>query len=284
MTTLPRFPTEILIIIISYAATGDTDLASRLCQVSRWVRDIVQPILYKVVTLNHTSLSETKKRLQCSHVRNFIRDFGLAGVHGMPDLENYPLQTVRNFATDSIYNLKLVMTENIEELHFLNVVAHRPLVGVTFPRLRRLHYYGRRGPLLLLGSAAISVSRILQDTILTHLAISVPDERGMFNLISDINTILKTHRMLQLLYVRILHSTALVLHGADYESLEGQLAAIGDPRLVVRRIDMIASAEVLLSEWERNARLGGGIWNWAEGQLEQRDFKQRFSYSLKPDN
>lgn len=272
-TVLPQLPVEILIIIITYGAHDDKDLAAKLCRVSSWIRDIVEPILYRVVCLNHLAHTETNRRLKQSQTRQFVKCFGLAGapnLSGREDLENHPFETVTNFASDSVYNLKLVVTENIEEMHLLNIVAYRALAGITFPRLKRLHYCGRRAPFLLLGSAALSFPRLLRETKLAQLAISISEEPNMTNFISDINEILKSHAVLKLLYIRILHSTALVLQGVDYESLEGQLASIGDPRLVVKRVDAIANTETLLREWEQNVRKGGGFWDWAELQLRQR--------------
>lgn len=272
-TILSQLPVEIIIIIVTYAADEDKDLAAKLCRVSSWIRDVVEPILYRVVCLNHLAHSETNRRLKQFQTRKFVRCFGLAGapnLSGRDDLENHPFQTITNFASDSVYNLRLVVTENIEEMHLLNIVAYRAFEGITFPRLKRLHYCGRRAPFLLLGSAALSIPRLLRETKLTQLAISISEEPNMTNFISDIKEILKSHGTLRLLYIRILHSTALVLQGVDYESLEGQLASIGDSRLIVKRVDAIANTEILLHEWEQNARKGRGFWDWAEFQLRQR--------------
>lgn len=267
---LPQIPVEILIIIISYAADGDTNIAAKLCRVCSWVRDVVQPILYRVISLNLSPL-DAETRLQQHQVRHYVRELGLIGVtnfRGLKELVEHPLQNVHNFATDSVYNLGLVSTESVEELHLLNIVAYRPLTAVALPKLKKLHYCGRRGPLL--GSATLSMPGLLQGTALTHLAVSVPEESNMTGFVSEIKRILKHCHTLQLVFIRILYSTALVLQGAEYESLEGQLAVIGDPRLVTKRVDAVANAEVLLREWERNARERGGFWDWAEHQLKQR--------------
>lgn len=272
-TILPQLPVEIVILIVAYAADEDKDLAAKLCRVSSWIRDIVEPILYRVVCLNHLGHLETNRRLKQSQTRKFVKCFGLAGapnLSSLGDLENDPFQTITNFASDSVYNLSFVATEDIEEMHLLNIVAYRAFAGIAFPRLKRLHYCGRRGPFLMLGSAGLSITRLLRETKLTELAISISEEPNMTSFISDINEILKSHGTLRLLYIRILHSTALVLQGVDYESLEGQLASIGDTRLIVKRVDAIANTEILLHEWEQNARRGGGFWEWAELQLKQR--------------
>ena len=80
--------------------------------------------------------------------------------------------------------------------------------------------------------------------------------------------LLKEHKPLLLLYVRLFRSSSVVGRGAvDSESIDVQFASIGDPRLVVRRVNIDAHTGSLLSEWEHNSLCGESIWDEAQAHL-----------------
>ena len=90
----------------------------------------------------------------------------------------------------------------------------------------------------------------------------------MPTLISTVIRLLKEHKPLLLLYVRLLPSSIVTIRRAiDYESLDGQLASIGDARLVVRHVSLEVSRHSFLEEWEHNVLCGESVWDWAHTQF-----------------
>jgi len=265
----PQLPLELVIMIFEVAARDHRATAATLCLVSRWVQELVEPILYRVRVLKILTPEETHKYLYSPKSLAFLRCLGI--LHGpivmdANPIAHSPLPGVQNFATDStFYTTDLVITD-VEEFHILNSY---PSGRILFPRLKRLHYSCTHIPQL--GGPRCPVREIISHRELTHLAFSVMEDLRVLLLIATVKEVLTEQKQLEVLYIRLLRSTSLVLRGAsDYKLIEVELASIGDPRLVVRRVDIDPGAGVLLDEWEQIALKGESLWDWAQIQVDER--------------
>jgi hypothetical protein len=77
----PILPTESVIIVLSIAATRHRRTASRLALVSRWVGDLVEPILYRVLALKRVATADAHKRLYSTKFRICQRLGVVTGAH-----------------------------------------------------------------------------------------------------------------------------------------------------------------------------------------------------------
>ena len=267
-------PVELLVGIFTEVA-GDLNEAANLCRVSTWVQDVVEPILYRVLALKSTSKREMQRHMEDPKVRKHLRALGI--VHAPINAITsplFPLRNIRNFATNGFYNMDLINSSRLEEFHLL---TNGPLGQGGLPKLKKFHISGYRVNQLLV-SHSFPIDGILRHINLTHIAFSVPEDPNLPGIFPAINRLLKGHKSLSILLVRLLRSTSLVLRGtgaAEYESAERRLASIGDPRLFVERVDVSTEPEELLNEWESNARSGRSIWDRAESQLAERIWVRR---------
>ncbi|KAF8512880.1 hypothetical protein BU17DRAFT_69067 [Hysterangium stoloniferum] len=240
MDKYPQLPLELVIMIFEIAARDHRATGTTLCLVSRWVQELWNQYYIGCLGILYGSMVIDTNRIA-----------------------HPPLPSVQNFATDStFYTMDLVATD-VEEFHLLD---DHPFGRILFPRLKRLHYSGEYVPQL---GPTCPVQQIISHKELTHVAFSAPED--MSDLIPIVKEILKEHKPLEVLYIRLLRSTSLVLRGGpDRESMEVRLRSIGDPRLVVRRVGIYFSAETLLDEWERMALSGESFWDGAQNQLDGR--------------
>ena len=267
MAAVSALPTELVILVISFAATAHRSTAARLCLVSKWVRAIVEPILYRVLTLTSATSADTQRWLHSTKFHVHIQCFGVTYTPTMfirrEDPEVQPI-SVRNFATDCAFYDDHVFTSDVEELHLLA----RRTPGWMFPQLKRLHFSPRQ-LIPVYRDILFPVQDILRHPQLTHIAFSVSEDTpGMNSHVLAVIRLLKEHKPLLLLYVRLFRSSSVVGRGAvDSESIDVQFASIGDPRLVVRRVNIDAHTGSLLSEWEHNSLCGESIWDEAQAHL-----------------
>lgn len=265
-------PVELLIVIFIENAKHPKE-AGKLCCVSKWVRDVVEPVLYRVLALKTPSKEELRQRLVNPKWRKNLRALGV--VHGPVDIFNAPLgpqlRSIHNFATAGLYNMGLINNNDLQELHLF---TNARMLQDVLPKLQKFHFSGRKGSHVLQAARpGFSTNDLLRHSNLTHIAFSVEEDPGQTWIIPAVERTLKENKSLSLLLVRLLRSTSLVLRGtaaADYESAAGRLARIGDPRLVVQRVEISMDPEALLDEWESNVRSGRSIWDWAESQLAER--------------
>ena len=268
MAAVSVLPTELVILVISFAATAHRSTAARLCLVSKWVRDIVEPILYRVLVLTSTTSADTQRWLHSTKFHVHIQCFGVVFgpiIVAQPEDPKVQPVSVRNFATDCAFYDDLVVTSDVEELHLLA----RRTPGWMFPQLKRLHFSTRQ-LIPIYRDIPFPVQDILRHPQLTHIAFSVSEEPRMSSLMLAVMRLLKEHKPLLLLYVRLLPSPTVVIRGAvDSESIDGQFASIGDPRLAMRRVNIDSHADSLISEWEHNSLCGESIWDEAQAHLQR---------------
>jgi hypothetical protein len=258
-----RLPTELVIIILSAAATRHRATAARLCLVAKWVRDLIEPILYRVLALRDTSTEEILGRLYSSQVRALTRCFGaITAPRGDQSFEDQhariSLPGIRNLGIDNP-SFDDFFQPGLEELHVFPPSVWR-LVW-TFPGLQRLHFCHWQW---FIPSVA---DNILNHPRLTHVAFSVREEPHMSDLELGVDRLLKKHRPLVLLLVRLLPGTKVVQRGAvESEPLEMQLGSLKDRRLVLQRINLFGKL-AMIDEWERDALNGESIWDKAQASL-----------------
>ncbi|KIJ48637.1 hypothetical protein M422DRAFT_45302 [Sphaerobolus stellatus SS14] len=135
-------PIELLIEIFFYV-TPDTADAARLCRVSKWVRDVVESVLYRVTALKRPSLTDIRRRVASGTSSKHLRAFGM--VYGPLEIARDaiygpPLSSVVNFATDgaNYKELLLVNTSELAELHLFMVNFHAALAHIRLPSLKKL--------------------------------------------------------------------------------------------------------------------------------------------------
>ncbi|KIJ54249.1 hypothetical protein M422DRAFT_775407 [Sphaerobolus stellatus SS14] len=265
-------PVELLIHIFLYVTTDPAD-AARLCRVSKWVHDVVEPVLYRVTALKRPSLIDIQRRVANSTSRKHIRALGI--VYGPLEIDRGaidgpPLNNIRSCATDGTNYKELLNTSELEELHVFMTNFHSARGHIH--RLKKLQLcYLLHALNRAQGPSPQAISSVLELKSLTHVAFSIREDAKLSGIVRAVKMILE-HKGLLIMLVRLFRSTSLVLLGgaAEYESVEGRLASIKDPRLFIQRVDVDADPEALLDEWERNARAGKSIWDLAEEKLAGR--------------
>ncbi|KAF8505238.1 hypothetical protein BU17DRAFT_101097 [Hysterangium stoloniferum] len=269
MDKYPQLPLELVSEIFAIAASDHRAAAATLCLVSRWVQELVEPTLYRVRVLKNATQDVPRDHLHSPKSLVFLRSLGiLHSLTVMNSLANSPLPNVRNFATDSTVYIRGVVGDDVEEFHLL---TRHSFGRILFPRLKRLHYGGMR-----IRDRFFTLTHPIEDIInhqeLTHIAFSAPDDPSSYSLVPTAKQVLIQHQPLQVFYIRLLNSSlpGFLRDGADYESMEVRLGSIRDPRLVVERVNIDASPEALLDNWEQNALNGQSLWDWAQIQVDER--------------